>query len=227
MRSREIKGIVHFMYEWEEFSENNPDETITENWREGQEGDWVLTDDGTVVQILKRKSMYRTDNYGKGGSQYVRTVCGSFICRPGSRMDSNFRKNIYSFGGDKTAEEHFRERQELTRREWLFVCYYLTDIDNPVGAYLTAFSTKSFKWAKDQAYKLLRQRRIMDAVNQNINEVGEETGATVEWAIRSIKETVDISKDDEIKLKGADMIMRYHGAGKNPPRKTQQWSRLL
>ena len=64
MRSREIKGVVHFVYEGEEFAELHPDETITDDWREDQEGDWVLTDDGTVVQILRRKSMYRTDNSG-------------------------------------------------------------------------------------------------------------------------------------------------------------------
>lgn len=194
------------MYEREEFP--NPDETITDDWREGQEGDWVLTDDGEVVQILKRKAMTST---GKQGS-WVRTICGTFICRPGDRMDSRLRKNIYSFGGDKTAEEHFRERKAPTRRERLFVSYYLTDIDHPIEAYFKAFPTQNSKWASDQAYKLLRQRRIVQLITETIQDAAKEQGVTEGFIIQESKKAVEGAVGEK-KIPGLRFLSELIGIG--------------
>ena len=55
MKSQKIKHIKHYVYDnVEEFKkEKGLDTQLVENWRDGEEGDWVLADDGGVVQLLK------------------------------------------------------------------------------------------------------------------------------------------------------------------------------
>jgi len=54
MKSQTIRGRKHYVYEAAgEFNQANPDTNIITNWREGAEGDWVVTDDNAIVQLLK------------------------------------------------------------------------------------------------------------------------------------------------------------------------------
>ena len=55
MNSRTIKGIDHLLFDNEdEFNKYMPNTPIITDWRNGNEGDWVLTDDGQICQVLKR-----------------------------------------------------------------------------------------------------------------------------------------------------------------------------
>ena len=73
MDFKEINGTKHYLYSKEEFfskyhylkSDN------IKNWRDGNQGDWVFTDDYDVCTILKKGSL--KDKSGKSRS-YVRTV---------------------------------------------------------------------------------------------------------------------------------------------------------
>ena len=77
MDFKEIKNTKHYLYDNEkEFSIDNPNVPIRHNWRHGEEGEWVFTDDEFVCQIL-RKGTLKTES-GKKRS-YVRTVCGTYL----------------------------------------------------------------------------------------------------------------------------------------------------
>ena len=98
----------------DEFNKDAGGESCVENWRRGQEGDWVLTDDGRVLEILKRAAF----KSGRWTSrEYVRTVCGTFLVLDDMSMDSVLRKNPYSFSSGKTAGDVRRTRKYTNVRE--------------------------------------------------------------------------------------------------------------
>ena len=57
MRYYVVKGIKHTVYETE--SEVPPHVRIVKDWRKGNIDDWVLADDKSVIQILRKGSMLR------------------------------------------------------------------------------------------------------------------------------------------------------------------------
>ena len=73
MDFKEIKGVKHYLYEnIGEFRISHPDTEIVGNWRLGEEGDWVMTDDGCIVQILRK--FYVQPPNGKPPKKCTRTV---------------------------------------------------------------------------------------------------------------------------------------------------------
>ena len=55
MEYKEIKGIKHYLYESkEEFHiKGGGNVPVRQGWRDGDQGEWVFTDDNYVCQILK------------------------------------------------------------------------------------------------------------------------------------------------------------------------------
>ena len=54
MDFKKIKDQDNYLYDnAEEFKAFRPKDVLTGGWRDGNEGDWVLSDDGHVLQILK------------------------------------------------------------------------------------------------------------------------------------------------------------------------------
>ena len=55
MDFKEIKGVKHFLYDDKsEFIVALSQIPIRHNWRHGEEGEWVFTDDGYICQILRK-----------------------------------------------------------------------------------------------------------------------------------------------------------------------------
>ena len=54
MDFKKVKGINHYLYDSiQEFRLHHPNTPLNENWRKAKEGEWVVTDDQNVCQILK------------------------------------------------------------------------------------------------------------------------------------------------------------------------------
>ena len=104
MRYYKVKGIKHTVYETK--IEVPPHIKIISDWRKGNIGDWVLADDESVIQILRKGSMLRHN----GERAYIGTCTGTFLVLKDTYMDTDKRINIYSFGGDSRSEERRRER---------------------------------------------------------------------------------------------------------------------
>ena len=53
MHKRIVKGVPRYVFKDEkEFRSTFPNEVLVEDWRKGEENDWVLTDDKKVTQYL-------------------------------------------------------------------------------------------------------------------------------------------------------------------------------
>ena len=66
MEYRVIKKVRHYVYDdIEEFNQHNPNESVHKDWRTSNEGDWVYSDDGRIVQLLKVKNEINTQTTEK------------------------------------------------------------------------------------------------------------------------------------------------------------------
>ena len=91
MEKKSIKGKPHYVYDdIDEFKSHHPNKVVKPDWRKADEGDWVLSDDDRIVQLLKVSKSVKHPNdrknykYAKG---WVRTIVGSFINRYTVKMD--------------------------------------------------------------------------------------------------------------------------------------------
>lgn len=198
---RTIAGVERVIYDsMEEFRAANPGGIVNLEWRKGREGDWVLGDDGSVMQVLKFGRVS-----SKSPREYIRTATGTFILSSKTCLNNTFKENIYSFSGRRATNTR------PSMRERAFVAYIILGCE-PFRAYMEIYRTENMAYAKMKAYSLLTRGNTMSIIRDSIDRAGGKTGATLEWAMKSIKDTVDGSANENVKLKGADLIAEYHGA---------------
>ena len=120
MRHYKVNKINHTVFE--SMDEVPSDLVVISDWRISEVGDWVKADDGCVIQVLRKGNMIR--NKGKDRIRsYIGTCTGTFVCLPRTKMDTSRRRNIYSIGGELSADERVLSRTNLSKNEVLFVQY--------------------------------------------------------------------------------------------------------
>ena len=182
MRHYKVNGIEHRVYD--------PDDAIPEeleindDWRKGQIGQWVRTDDDCVLQILRRGRMLKP----KGKSriiEYIGTCTGTFVVSKNTKMDSSRRVNIYSFGGNKSSEDVLLDRDSLTKGEIMFVMYVSGGM-SPRDAYMKAFPTKNLGYAEQISSHLIKTKRVQTAMKEELKPVLEELGIDEKAVLQEI-----------------------------------------
>ena len=166
MRTYTIKKQDHIVYE--NVDEFPKDLTYLKDWRMGDIGDWVLSDDGCIIQVLRSGAFARPTKKIKA-LKYVGTCTGTFICKADYKMDCDKRENIYNISG-KSPYTQTIERKEVTHRERLFAQFMAEGMER-TEAYLRAFETKSRHHAHAQAGLLLKQERIRKVMKEELKPV--------------------------------------------------------
>ena len=167
MEKRTIKGVDHYVYEdYQEFKENCTSEEVHDDWRTGNEGDWIYSDDGRIVQLLKVSKNVNhpgdRKNY-KYANGWVRTVVGSFLNRHTVKMDTDFNShpNRYTFSKTiKDTNKRIKERKKVTNKERMFATNIVVGM-GAVNAYKKAYNEISDNKAGNKAAILLKQERVM------------------------------------------------------------------
>jgi hypothetical protein len=202
MRTYKISNTFHKVYDSkEEFYEHHsqiPGPYISHDWRNAQIGDWVVADDGCVIQILRRGDMKTRRGKAKTRS-YVGTCTGTFMCTKNAKMDTSKRENVWTISGKDTERVIF-ERRSSTKHEILF-CQFMASGMRPAEAYLKAFKTKNVHYAKEQSTKLLKTERIRKTMKDELKPVCEELGINDKYVLEEIKRTADTAEKDDVKLK--------------------------
>ena len=181
-----------------------PDDVLPEglivqsDWRDGQIGEWVRTDDGCVLEILRRGTMKRSMGKNKI-VEYIGTCTGTFPVAKGVKMDGSRRENIYSFSGKKV-DDVVLDRKKINNFETIFVTYLAGGMD-PVKAYLKAFPTNSPGYAKVKSNQLLKMERIKTAMKEELKPVLEELGISEKYVLETIKGVINSTDKDETRLK--------------------------
>jgi len=212
MDFKDIKSTRHYLYDnLEEFKALVPDTAVIAKWRDGEEGDWVLTDDGCVCQVLKKSKI--------GDKDCIRTLCGTFDVNGSYKMvgENGIVDNIYSFSG-----KHSSISDNLSGKQQLFAQYVAKGAD-AIKAYKKAHpDAKSEPYIKHRTSSLLKTESIQKMIDKKIQEVLASEGATPEYIIGGIKTIADIADNDSNKLRAFDTLAKMSGMYDTQDKKSEQ-----
>ena len=201
MEFRKIKGIRHYVFDTYEELEahfemyDKPIPEILTNWREGEEGDWVISDDCRILQILKVGSM-RKRPYKHLSNKYVRTVVGTFICDLEIEMDTDFskRKSRYSFYG-KGVVHHLSKKNAMK-----FYKVYKACVD-PYRAYKSTFpKSNDVAYIKRRAIATLLSDEVLGMIKAEAKSAADRLKMDVYYVLKGLKELIEKTQSDNIKL---------------------------
>lgn len=211
MDFRYIKNKKHIVFdsieEFEKYFSSNGREIpkLAEDWRIARKGDWVEADDGGVCQIIAWGPMKHPNDRKnfKNNPGWCRTVVGSFPQSKYVKMDTDFtlHPDRYRFGGATQQEinERLKTREKLSNNEVIFVTELCAG-KTLQQAYEEAYGPHE-DW-RQRALFLLKRQRIMTAINKNIEEIAVKLGIDYEYILSKLKELVEKTKNDNIKLGG-------------------------
>ena len=197
MRVYKVNKIEHVVFD--DIDEIPSDVDIVSNWRSANIGDWVKADDGCFIQILRKGKMVVPKGRNKV-REYVGTCTGTFPVTSKVKMDTSRRLNIYSFGGSKSSADVLLDRTELSKHEHLFVVYIASGLSLQ-EAYIKAFPTSNPGYAKHKSAQLIKTKRIITAMKEELKPVLEELGINEKSIIKNINTIATSSEKDETKLK--------------------------
>ena len=184
---------------FESMDEVPSDLSVVPDWRVSHIGDWVKADDGCVIQVLRKGRMIR--NKGKDRIRsYIGTCTGTFVCIPRTKMDTSRRRNIYSIGGEMSADERVSSRTTLSKHEVLFVQYLSSGLAAQ-DAYLRAFPTNNPYYANTKSSTLIKTERIVKAMKKELEPIIEELGISPKYVLDRIKSEADDSEKADTRLK--------------------------
>ena len=211
MDFKEIKNTKHYLYDnLEEFTISNPEGVVRHNWRHGDEGEWVFTDDGFVCQILRKTNVGKKI---KKNAICIRTVCGTFMAKDMNKEmlgENGIADNIYTFSGNNISQEEFNKRGR-TSKELMFAKYAATGM-SIIEAYKLAYpDAKSDVYIRDRCEKLLKTERIDKMIDKEIRRKLEEEGVTDNWLIERYKTIADMAESDTAKLRSLDSLSKISG----------------
>lgn len=192
MREYTVKGKQHKVYEPDEVP---MDISPISDWTQAEVGDWVVADDGCVIQVLRRYN------------NVIGTCTGSYTSSKGMTTDK--MKDIYSVSG-KSWEDRTKDRKKPTSNEILFASCVLRG-DDPAEAYIKVFKTKSEQTAKKRAALLVKQKRIQTLMREELQASFAKQGIDLDYLIGSAKEVVDGGKNDSDRLKALNMLWDAFG----------------
>ena len=200
MNFKEIKGVKHFVYSLTEWETKHPESKL-ESWRVGQEGDWVLTDDEHVVQILKKVKY--------NNISIVRCVTGTYDINGSELMMSEIPENIYSFS-KKDKYKTVKNRKKVNTKEFLFAQYVARGVDI-TDSYIKAFDTDNKDYAKLKAQQLMRTERIKKVVSEEIRDILDSEGVTPNYIIQVFKQVTDLADKDGDRLRALESLAKISG----------------
>ena len=197
MRHYKVNKIQHTVFDSEDEVPSNIH--YLNDWKEASLSDWVLSDDGSVIQVLRIGTMIKPKGKVRKVA-YIGTCTGTFIVSPKTKMDTSRRVNIYSIGGDVERNQRLDDRENLSTREELFVTYLAGGMD-PRQSYLKAFPTNNPHYASTRAGQLIKTARVRSAMKEELKPYMEELGLDENYVLSNIKEVIDSCDKDDIKLK--------------------------
>lgn len=196
MRFYKVNGIDHTVYD---DVEELPKDFKYIDWRTASVGDWVKADDGCFIQILRKGKMVVPKGRNKV-REYVGTCTGTFPVSSRVKMDTSRRVNIYSFGGNKNSADVLLDRTVLSKHEHLFVVYIASGL-SPQQAYMKAFPTTNPGYAKHKSAQLVKTKRIITAMKEELKPILEEIGVDEKTILENINNIALTSDKDETRLK--------------------------
>ena len=194
MRHYKVNRIFHTVYEDSEELPQNIKRKVNHKRDKVSIGDWIETDDGCYMEVLRSGNMTKAKGKNRKVS-YIGTCTGTYLLK--SKIDSSRRENIYTLSG---LDPKTMTRKNLNKYERLFVQYLVGGM-KPVEAYIKAFPTNNPGYANFKSAELTKTKRIRKAMKKELEPVLEKLGITQEYVLEGIKSTIEVAEKDDTKLK--------------------------
>ena len=222
MDFKKIKNKEHFLYDnINEFNVYHPETPVRHSSRDGEEGEWVFTDDGYICQVLRKLNI---SNRTSKRVLCARTVCGTFLCKDRKKEMlgvEGIAENIYTFSGNNKYTKTYNERKR-NPKELLFARYVATGMD-AVDAYKLVFpDSKSNKYVKRRTDGLLKTEKVQKMISKERRKMLEDEGITDNWIIERYKTLVDLAENDTHRLKSLDSLAKMSGLFDTEEKKSEQ-----
>ena len=213
MDFKTIKKKHHYLYDnVEEFNALCTDGTISGEWRNGDTGDWVITDDGYVCQVLSRGDINHPAY--KKPRTLIRTVCGSFIVEQKTHKmlgEQGVAENIYAFSGNYNSIYDRQNKRKLKSKEFLFARYVASGVD-ALDAFKKVYpKAKNNKYIREKTSTLLSKEGIRTMVKEEIKKILSDEGVSPEWIVEKYKMIADISDRDSDRLRSLEALAKMAG----------------
>ena len=212
MDFKKVKGVNHYLYDSiQEFRVHHPNALLNENWRKAKEGEWVVTDDQNVCQILKCYNL--KINMSKKTTKCVRTVLGTFrIDNMNAKLlgEDGIAENIYTFSRTYKAFKQY-QKDGLNPKEFVFARYVAEGMEI-TQAYKKVFKkSKSSEYIASSAKQLMKKEEVQTMVKEEIKKTLQEEGITPDWILAKYKEIADLADKDSDKLRSLESLSKISG----------------
>jgi hypothetical protein len=200
--------VCHPIYSREEADEIGI--AYAENLRlDPAEGNWILTDDGFVVQILKCGTL-------RGDMRWIRTCTGTFpIDEKNTRVDTLPRASRYTLGGTQRAASHLKPTPE-----WEQFGILLAMGKGPDEAYRACYpAANDPAYIRYQATKLMRKPEVQLIMAEKIEEVLKALKIDNRFILGRYKELAENADSDAVSIAALNSLSRIVGIMDMGPKK--------
>lgn len=211
MKERVVKGVTHYLYDnVDEFRRYHESVSLLTDWRHSNKGDWILTDDGQICQVLHLGVLKKNDR--KKETTFIRTIMGSFICSPKVVIEGDMKTNMHTFAtAGESPSVRKKNRKNPTDKEFLFG-KYVAKGDDVVQAYMKAFPSKNENYAKSQAKLLLKTDRVKKLIREEIDKYLSEADITPNYLLEEMRNIIDKGgSSDRDKITAITTLMKISG----------------
>ena len=205
MHSKVVSGVEYRLYNDEaEFRKSHPKAEIVADWRSAIVGQWIKSDDGKVMKIIKRWNMKDTSSSTKSNNDFIKTLLGVASTGKYTKLAGKPATNVHCF-------INYKKGGKITPREKNFAKMVAMGSD-PTQAYLNCYETNNYDYAHRSALALLRRKRVTTMVEKEVELLLDDLGISKTYLLEEMKGIVDSGKSrDGDKLRALETLMKISG----------------
>jgi hypothetical protein len=178
-----------------------------EDWRQGLTGDWVLSDDGMVMEVLRAilKSGKR-----RNGAYILKTAFGSYDTGWNRPCTTEVGRDRHSITGTRKSDIGNLDRLSRDKLEQ-FVYLYAHGMQ-PAAAFANAFlKQRVTRKEVSQANRLLARPEVREMVKASIQTTLEKLGITDEYVLGKYKRLIDNAENEATTLGALNKLAEIVG----------------
>lgn len=193
--------VVHMIYEPEEADRLGIEYFTRSSFSLIRQGDWILTDDGYVVQVVRLGA-------GRNGQRWLRTCTGTFpLDERKAKIDTEPRESRYSFSGKIRKQSHQRFNDQMLH----FAKLVARGMDIAT-AYKTVYpDTNSDRYAKEKGIQLLGKQEVQKALDKELGDILKALGIDREYVLSGYKELAEDADNDSVRLSSLNSLAKIIG----------------
>ena len=176
-------------------------------WKEADEGDWALSDDGWVAKVIKRKEYPGNRNFS---NIYLRLPWGyTFFSNkyPTKKFKAEGRRSVHTFSGKREIEV---KCNKPPMRKLAMGFAHMRDFDLAID---WAFGSVSDD-ERRRYRRTMKSESFKKMVNEEMQKLLEDHELTKDYTMDLLKESIEVAKekkDVSNMLKAVDNLQDLHG----------------